>query len=58
MTYLTVKETSELIRCSEKYTYKLIQNGVIPAIKINSKILVDKEQLSNALNEMKIKKEE
>lgn len=55
MTYLTVKEVSEIIRSSEKYTYKLIKNGTIPAIKIEGKILIDREQLQSTLSKLKIK---
>lgn len=47
--YLTVKETAELIRMSERHTYKLIQKNVIPHTKIGGKILINKEKLFNTL---------
>ncbi|MCD8810004.1 helix-turn-helix domain-containing protein [Mammaliicoccus sciuri] len=43
--FLTVKETAELLRMSERQVYKLIQQNVIPHIKIKGKILVDREEL-------------
>ena len=49
--YLTVKETAELIRMSERHTYKLIQKNVIPHTKIGGKILINKEKLLNTLEE-------
>ncbi|MCI2913505.1 helix-turn-helix domain-containing protein [Staphylococcus hominis] len=47
--YLTVKETAELIRMSERHTYKLIQKNVIPHTKIGGKILINKEKLLDRL---------
>jgi len=47
--YLTVKETAELIRMSERHTYKLIQKNVIPHTKIGGKILINKEKLLDTL---------
>ncbi|UBH15018.1 helix-turn-helix domain-containing protein [Macrococcus armenti] len=58
MSFLTVKEVSEIIRSSEKYTYKLIKKGIIPAIKLEGKILVDSESLQETLSKMNIEKEE
>ena len=51
--YLTVKETAELIRVSERHTYKLIQN-VIPHTKIGGKI-INKEKLLNTLEKRRPK---
>ena len=52
--YLTVKETAELIRMSERHTYKLIQN-VIPHTKIGGKILINKEKLLDTLEKRRPK---
>lgn len=51
--YLTVKETAELIRMSERHTYKLIQKNVIPHTKIGGKILINKEKLLDTLEKEK-----
>lgn len=55
--FYTVKEVASLLRCSEKYAYKLIGDGIIPAVRLGSKIIVQKEDLDNALQKMKTKKE-
>ena len=53
--YLTVKETAELIRMSERHTYKLIQKNVIPHTKIGGKILINKEKLLDTLEKRRLK---
>ena len=52
--YLTVKETAELIRMSERQTYKLIQKNVIPHTKIGGKILINKEKLLDTLEKEEV----
>ena len=52
--YLTVKETAELIRMSERHTYKLIQKNVIPHTKIGGKILINKEKLLATLEKEEV----
>ena len=52
--YLTVKETAELIRMSERHTYKLIQKNVIPHTKIGGKILINKEKLLDTLEKEEV----
>jgi len=52
--YLTVKETAELIRMSERHTYKLIQKNVIPHTKIGGKILINKEKLIDTLEKEEV----
>lgn len=52
--YLTVKETAELIRMSERHTYKLIQKNVIPHTKIGGKILINKEKLLDKLEKEEV----
>lgn len=53
--FMTVKETAELLRISERHTYKLIQQNEIPHTRIKGKILIDKECLLNKLNKEMIK---
>lgn len=55
--YLTVKEVSKMLRSSERYIYRLVKNGTIPAIRLNNKILINQEKLNEVLRSMKIKKE-
>ena len=43
--FLTVKETAELLRMSERHVYKLIKQNIIPHIKIKGKILIEREEL-------------
>ncbi|WP_251943576.1 helix-turn-helix domain-containing protein [Staphylococcus sp. Marseille-Q5304] len=52
--YLTVKETAELIRMSERHTYKLIQKNVIPHTKIGGKLLINKEKLLDTLEKEEV----
>ena len=52
--YLTVKETAELIRMSERHTYKLIQKNVIPHTKIGGKIRINKEKLLDTLEKEEV----
>ena len=42
---LTVKETAEFLRISERYTYELIKKNQLPHIKLGGKILCDKDSL-------------
>ncbi|MBO3062012.1 MULTISPECIES: helix-turn-helix domain-containing protein [Mammaliicoccus] len=42
---LTVKETAEFLRISERYTYELIKKNKLPHIKLGGKILCDKDSL-------------
>ncbi|MCG7419648.1 helix-turn-helix domain-containing protein [Macrococcus epidermidis] len=53
--FLTVKEVSKIIRCSEKHTYKLISENVIPHLRINNKILIDEKKLFAYLEKMEVK---
>ncbi len=53
--YLTVKETAELIRVSERHAYRLIKQNVIPHTKIGGKILINKERLLNTLEKEEVK---
>lgn len=46
---LTVKETAELLRISERYTYQLIKKNKLPHIKLGGKILCDKQSLMDYL---------
>ncbi|BGE81981.1 helix-turn-helix domain-containing protein [Staphylococcus petrasii] len=52
---LTVKETAEFLRISERYAYKLIGNNKIPYIKLGGKILIDKNSLIDYLHKIEIK---
>lgn len=57
---LTVKETAELLRISERYTYQLIKKNKLPHIKLGGKILCDKQSLIDYLKSIEqasIKKE-
>ncbi|MEB7383127.1 MULTISPECIES: helix-turn-helix domain-containing protein [Staphylococcus] len=53
--FLTVKETADFLRVSEKQTYKLISNNKIPYIKLGGKILVDKNSLIDHLHKIEVK---
>ncbi|MGI2288273.1 helix-turn-helix domain-containing protein [Staphylococcus cohnii] len=53
--FLTVKETAELLRISERYTYQLIRNNELPHIKLGSKILIDKDSLMKFLHNLEKK---
>ncbi len=53
--FLTVKETADFLRISEKHTYKLISNNKIPYIKLGRKILVDKNSLIEHLHKIEVK---
>ncbi|MEY8619723.1 helix-turn-helix domain-containing protein [Staphylococcus xylosus] len=46
---LTVKETAQLLRISERYTYQLIKKNELPHIKLGKKILCDKQSLMDYL---------
>lgn len=46
---LTVKETAQLLRISERYTYQLIKKNELPHIKLGGKILCDKQSLMDYL---------
>ena len=52
---LTVKETADFLRVSEKQVYKLISNNKIPYIKLGGKILVDKNSLIDHLHKIEVK---
>lgn len=52
---LTVKETAEFLRISERYTYKLIKENKIPHFKLGKKILIEKNSLINYLHKIEIK---
>lgn len=56
--YMTVEEVSKVIKASKNYTYKLIKSGVIPSIKLNGKILVNKDSLEETLKELEVNKKE
>ncbi|MFR6532029.1 MAG: helix-turn-helix domain-containing protein [Staphylococcus simulans] len=47
--FMTVKETAELLRMSERSVYRLINEGLIPHFKLKGKILVDKSKLLNSI---------
>ncbi|MDT0670656.1 helix-turn-helix domain-containing protein [Staphylococcus chromogenes] len=51
--FLTIKETAELLRCTEHNIYKLARNNEIPSVKVGGKVLIPKEQLLNQLFEGK-----
>ena len=50
--FLTVKETAELLRVSQRHVYKLVKNKEIPSIRLKGKILVDKDELLTKLKEV------
>lgn len=56
--YLTVKEVSEMLRSSERYIYKLVSNGTIPAIRLEGKILIDQEKLKAVLKSFETSRED
>lgn len=47
--FLTIKETAELLRVSERHIYTLVRKSEIPSVHVGSKILIPKEQLLNQL---------
>lgn len=53
--FMTVKEVAQLLRISERHTYKLLQKNVIPHTKIGRKILVNKERLLETLEKKEVK---
>ncbi|NUX77389.1 helix-turn-helix domain-containing protein [Staphylococcus aureus] len=53
--FMTVKEVAQLLRISERHTYKLLKKNVIPHTKIGGKILVNKERLLETLEKKEVK---
>ena len=47
--FLTIKETAELLRVSERHTYTLARKKEIPSVRVGGKILIPKEKLLNQL---------
>lgn len=50
--YLTVKETAELLTCSESHVEKLILNNKIRALYDGQEYLINKEQFQTHLNQV------
>ncbi len=50
---LTVKETAEVLKVSEQSVHNYIKKGLIPAQKIGRVLLIKREDLDNALAEVK-----
>lgn len=42
---LTSKELQEILRCKKEKVYKILQNEVIPSLKLGKKYLVAKEDV-------------
>lgn len=56
--YLTVKEVASIIRTSEKQTYKLVNENIIPHIRIGGKILINQHTLEKHLKDLEVNKKE
>ena len=50
---LTVKETAEVLKVSEQSVHNYIKRGLIPALKMGRILLIKREDLDNALTEVK-----
>ena len=50
---LTVKETAEVLKVSEQSVHNYIKKGLIPAQKLGRVLLIKREDLDNALAEVK-----
>lgn len=50
---LTVKETAEILKVSEQSVHNYIKRGLIPAHKMGRILLIKREDLENALTEVK-----
>ena len=49
----TIKETSNLLKCSKLTIYNYIKKGILPASKIGRNYIIKKTDLDNALMEVK-----
>jgi len=50
---LTVKETAELLKVSEQSVHNYIKRGTLPAQKVGRILIIKREDLDNALKEVK-----
>ena len=50
---LTVKEVAEVLKVSEQSVHNYIKKGFIPAQKLGRVLLIKREDLDNALTEVK-----
>lgn len=50
---LTVKEAAEVLKVSEQSVHNYIKKGLIPAQKLGRVLLIKREDLDNALAEVK-----
>tara|TARA_R110001599_G_scaffold319030_1_gene528760 strand:- start:167 stop:442 length:276 start_codon:yes stop_codon:yes gene_type:complete len=50
---LTVKETAELLKVSEQSIHNYIKKGLIPAMKVGRILLLKREDLNDALTDVK-----
>ncbi|AXT56218.1 helix-turn-helix domain-containing protein [Aquimarina sp. MMG015] len=50
---LTVKETAELLKVSEQSVHNYIKRGTLPAQKVGRILIIKREDLDNALTEVK-----
>jgi len=48
--FLTVRELCDWLRLSRSKVYSLVTKNEIPHVKVGSKILFDKEKISNWIN--------
>ena len=52
--FLTVKETAEMLRFSERHVRYLISQGELPATKVSHSILVPVDELEKILEDSKV----
>ncbi len=58
MNVLTVKQTAKKLNCSERTIYRLIQNKVLPHIRLGGMILFNEDTLNDYLQKLENKTKE
>jgi len=50
---LNLKETANVLHCSKEYVYKLLKQKALPAAKVGSKYLIQRNDIITFLNHKK-----
>ncbi|MGE5444547.1 MAG: helix-turn-helix domain-containing protein [Ignavibacteriales bacterium] len=53
---LTIKETTERLKCSRQFLYTLFREGKLRRIKFNKKVLIDSDDIAKLVKAQKEKK--